>query len=128
MDRVAAVVLRSGAVLLARRAPGREHAGRWELPWARPRPGESPAAAVSRALREQLGLSGEAGEELARQGATTAFLVKKFSGEIALTPAHDQTAWVEARRLPERDLAPEQAEIAAALSAHKRRDRYRGTH
>ncbi|MBI3565431.1 MAG: 16S rRNA (cytosine(1402)-N(4))-methyltransferase RsmH, partial [Elusimicrobia bacterium] len=38
------------------------------------------------------------------------------------------TAWVEARRLLEREFAPDDRPAAEAVAAHRRRDRYKGTH
>ncbi|TPW19804.1 MAG: 7,8-dihydro-8-oxoguanine triphosphatase, partial [Elusimicrobia bacterium] len=62
----AGVILRSGGVLLARRAPGRRHAGQWEFPGGRVEPGESPQAALKRELREELGIEAVVGEEVTR--------------------------------------------------------------
>ncbi|HVE14837.1 MAG TPA: 16S rRNA (cytosine(1402)-N(4))-methyltransferase RsmH [Elusimicrobiota bacterium] len=131
----AAVLLRSGKVLLARRAPGRKHAGRWELPGGRVETGESHADALKRELREELGIEAEIGAEAARathaydfgEIELVAFLVSKFQGEPKAS-VHDQFAWVEARRLLEYDLTPADVPIAQVLAAHRRRDRYRGTH
>jgi 8-oxo-dGTP diphosphatase len=53
----AAVVLRGdGQVLLAQRPAGKAYAGYWEFPGGKLEPGESPRAALSRELREELGL------------------------------------------------------------------------
>ena len=131
----AGVILLSGKVLLARRRPGDKHAGLWEFPGGRMEQGETPAAALVRELREELGIEAVVGAELARSRHRYPFgeieliglLVSKFTGEIKLTD-HDQTAWVEARRLLDYDLVPADVPIAEAVAAHKRRDRYKGTH
>jgi A/G-specific adenine glycosylase len=52
----AALVLRDGAVLLRRRAPGQPMAGLWELPYAEILEGETPEQAAVRAARAQAGL------------------------------------------------------------------------
>ena len=131
----AAVILRSGKVLLARRAPGRRHAGLWEFPGGRIEDGETPSAALARELKEELGIDAVVGAELTRarhaydfgEIELIAFLVSKFTGEITLVD-HDQLAWVEARRLLEYELAPADVPIATVVASHRRRDRYTGTH
>jgi 8-oxo-dGTP diphosphatase len=63
---VAAVLVRDGRVLAARRAEGKREAGLWELPGGKVEPGESDADALVRELREELGVTvsvhGPAGE------------------------------------------------------------------
>src|SRR5579883_2587994 len=131
----AGVILRSGMVLLARRAPGRRHAGLWEFPGGRVEDGETPAAALSRELREELGIEAVVGQEVARARHAYDFgeielvglLVPKFSGELKLKD-HDKVVWVEARKLLDYELTPADLPIAEAVAAHRRRERYRGTH
>jgi len=53
----AAVILRGGRVLLARRPPGSHLAGRWEFPGGKVEPWESLTEALHRELREELGTS-----------------------------------------------------------------------
>jgi 8-oxo-dGTP diphosphatase len=53
----AAVVLRGdGHVLLAQRPPGKAYEGYWEFPGGKLEPGETPAHALARELREELGV------------------------------------------------------------------------
>ena len=65
---VVAAVLRDGEgrVLIARRPPGRELAGRWEFPGGKVDPGESEQAALTRELREELGIEVEAARPFMR--------------------------------------------------------------
>lgn len=58
---VAAVILRDGLVLLARRAPGSHLAGCWEFPGGKVEPGEEPPRALEREIAEELGVEGRAG-------------------------------------------------------------------
>ncbi len=119
--QIAVVVLRSGMVLLARRA------GLWGFPSGPLAAGETPADAAARILREQFAVAGEPGAEAARAGERAAILVTKFTGE--LKPAvHEAVRWVEARRLLEHELAAEDRPLAEVVASHRRRDRYKGTH
>jgi mutator protein MutT len=52
----AAVIVRGGSVLLSQRSEGTHLAGAWEFPGGKIEPGESPAEAVGREIREELGI------------------------------------------------------------------------
>src|SRR3569623_561420 len=96
-------------VLLARRGPGRKHAGKWEFPGGRAEAGRTRHAY-------------DFGEiEL------IAHFVMKYTGELKLTD-HDKIVWVESRKLLEYDLAPADVPIAEVVAAHRRRKRYKSTH
>lgn len=131
----AGVVMKSGMILLCRRAPGRRHAGLWEFPGGRIEDGETSASALKRELKEELGIDAEIGPELARarhvydfgEIELIAHLVPKYAGAPSLKD-HDQFKWVEARKLLEFELAPADVPIAEVVAAHRRRGRYDGTH
>lgn len=59
---VAALIVRGGRLLIARRPEGRHMAGRWEFPGGKLEKGESPEEAVEREIREELGLDVRAGQ------------------------------------------------------------------
>jgi 16S rRNA (cytosine1402-N4)-methyltransferase len=127
--------MKSGMILLCRRGPGRRHAGLWEFPGGRVEPGETPQAALKRELLEELGIDAAVGEEAGRNvhadpWATielVAFFVKSYAGTPQLRD-HDAFKWVESRKLLDYELSPADIPIARALAAHRRRDRYDGTH
>jgi 8-oxo-dGTP diphosphatase len=51
-----ALVDRDGRVLIAKRPEGKAMAGLWEFPGGKVEPGETPEAALTRELREELGV------------------------------------------------------------------------
>lgn len=53
-----------GRILLARRTEGRDLAGCWEFPGGKREPGETPEAALTRELQEELGIDVEVGEHV----------------------------------------------------------------
>lgn len=56
-DAVVAVVTRGPLVLMIRRGPGGPDAGHWAPPSGKVEPGESQEAAVTREVREEVGLT-----------------------------------------------------------------------
>ena len=58
---VAALIVRDGKLLIARRPEGKHMAGRWEFPGGKLECGESPEEAVEREIREELGTEVKAG-------------------------------------------------------------------
>ncbi len=63
---VAGVLERDGKILICQRRADQPHALKWEFPGGKLEPGESPAAALVRELREELGIEATAGAELMR--------------------------------------------------------------
>ena len=51
---VAALIVRDGRLLIARRPEGKHMAGRWEFPGGKLEKGESPEEAIEREIREEL--------------------------------------------------------------------------
>ena len=58
---VAGVLERDGKILICRRRADQPHPLKWEFPGGKLETGESPAAALIRELREELGIESEAG-------------------------------------------------------------------
>jgi len=53
---VAALIERGGRLLISQRRPDAGHGGRWEFPGGKREPGEQDVQALSRELREELGI------------------------------------------------------------------------
>lgn len=57
LEVVAAVIEHEGMLLVCRRAEGRSAAGKWEFPGGKIEHGETPARALVREIREELGVA-----------------------------------------------------------------------
>ncbi|MFM1723659.1 MULTISPECIES: (deoxy)nucleoside triphosphate pyrophosphohydrolase [Rhodococcus] len=103
---VAAALIRDGRLLLAQRTRPPELAGLWELPGGKVEPGETPAAAVRRELREELGVEVTAGERIgADVPLHDGLVLRAYRAELVDgTPQaleHAALRWVDARELGE---------------------------
>jgi len=116
---VAALILRDGCVLIARRKQGKTNGGLWEFPGGKIEKGESPEAALIRELKEELGI------HLTIQGHfhSSTYSYPNFSVRlIAFTAStkedsvistdHDLIEWVSPEQIFKYDLAPADVEVA----------------
>ena len=118
----AAIIIRDGKVLIARRNPDLTNGGRWEFPGGKIKAGESPRGCLKRELKEELGIDAEIGEffieSLYRYPEATVRLlvynIDAFKGEITLS-SHDRAAWVQPRDLLAYPLLPADRPVAEAL-------------
>jgi 8-oxo-dGTP diphosphatase len=111
VEVVAAVIERTGLILIGQRKPRGRHGLKWEFPGGKVEPGEESREALARELREELGIEARIGDEIERYdfsysaGHVTRlifFQVTEFTGEPANLD-FAQIAWVERKRLPEYD-------------------------
>lgn len=110
-----------GRILLARRTEGRDLAGLWEFPGGKVEPGETPGAALTRELREELGIEAVAGKPvlcvpLDSPGKRLLLDVREvaFSG----TPRGlegQALAWVPLRKLADYPMPPADVPVVALL-------------
>jgi len=105
---VAAVIVREGRVLLGRRLAGSHLEHHWEFPGGKIEPGEDPAAALVRELREELDVR-------ASVGAPFAFNYHEYSGRRLLLLAYLADLQGEARAVGCSDLGWFDAPGVAAL-------------
>lgn len=110
---VAAILIRNGEFLLARRPPGDPLAGFWEFPGGKTEPGETPEKALSRELREELGVRVRVGEWVADSLITQpravirlqAYFCRLEKG-VPQTRFHDALVWTTLESAKEFPLAP----------------------
>ena len=124
---VVAAVLRdeAGRVLLTRRPPGRHMAGLWEFPGGKVEAGESPRAALTRELREELGIEVTPGRLLHRShhrepglSIDLLFFEAEMGGEHPTPLDGQEMAWVEPEALSGYPTPPADAGLVAFLQAH----------
>lgn len=123
MIRVAAgIYVRDGDVLVCRRPPGGEHAGKWEFPGGKLEAGESFEQALARELREELGVEASVGSEIRRvthrYGSEAVeigfFAVGKLEGTIRLSH-FDEVRWQPLGRLGELDFLEADRDLVREL-------------
>ncbi len=106
---VGAAIVRSGRLLAARRTAPAAAAGRWELPGGKVERGESPAEALVREIREELGcdvmvdswLDGD--HPIGTSHALRVAVCRLAAGEPRPGDDHDQLRWLAPDRLDEVD-------------------------
>ncbi len=118
----AAIIIREGKVLLARRRPGESNAGCWEFPGGALKEGETPQRALERELLEELGVRARAGSVVARNEyryADGVILLVAVLAELEscdfMPTDHDLLEWVPLAEILHYDLSPADIPIAREL-------------
>jgi 8-oxo-dGTP diphosphatase len=120
---VAALIRDGGRVLVSRRRAYHAMPLLWEFPGGKVEPGESPAAALIREVREELGCSVRVDrihEVVFHPYAEFDLLMLVYActitGGVPAPVEVAEVAWIEAARLPTLDLLPADFPLARALA------------
>ena len=123
----AALIVRSGEVLIGQRRTDQPMASLWEFPGGKIEPGESAREALARELSEELGIRAEVGPAVTRirhhyrrGGAVDLqfFAVREFSGEIS-NQIYQQIRWVKLEDLTEYEFLAADRGLIKDLAAGK---------
>jgi 8-oxo-dGTP diphosphatase len=122
---VGAALIEGGRLLAARRSAPPELAGRWELPGGKVEPGESAEAALSRELREELGVEAEAVERVPGDFPLRSPYVLRVwtarllpgSGEPEPLEDHDALRWLSPGELWDVEWLPQDVPAVRAVVA-----------
>lgn len=124
IEVVCAVIRREGRVLLAKRPAGKRLGGLWEFPGGKVEPGELPAEALRREIREELACDvrvRQALESCAHEYEWGGIVLLPFICEMdagspePLPHEHEEIAWVRAGEIADYELAPADVPVARML-------------
>ncbi len=124
---VAAVIEKSGKLLVCQRTRHQTMPLKWEFPGGKIEEGEQPRDALRRELEEELGIDAKIGEEIARvrhrypNGSMVElrfFVVRDFSGEMENRIFRD-VQWSAPKDLPGYDFLEADASLVRDLAAGK---------
>ena len=121
---VAGILEHEDRILICRRTKAQSHPLKWEFPGGKVEPGESPSDALTRELQEELGISGAAGDEIARYEYTYSgknpillifFRVRQYQGEPQNRVFHE-IRWEPRERLARFDFVEGDTEFLRLLA------------
>jgi len=120
----AAIIIKENRVLIAKRAPGENLAGKWEFPGGKIELGETPQECLKREIREELEIEIDVlelfGESIyVYQSGTIklmAFRCQWISGDFRLN-VHSRIEWVTRLELNLYDFAPADIPLVDKLKA-----------
>ena len=118
----AALYDRDGRLLIAERPAGKHMAGRWEFPGGKVNVGESEADALTRELREELGIEVASSHPFMRLAHSYAdrdvelsmWIVERFAGEPQGLDGQ-RLKWVQPARLSDEDILEADRPFVEAL-------------
>ena len=122
---VAALIRRNGKILICQRAPGQNHAGKWEFPGGKVESGETAEGALERELREELAIDAQIGVEIERYTFTYAgkspillifFDVLRYAGEPE-NQVFARIEWADPKDLPSYDFLEGDVDFVRRLAS-----------
>jgi 8-oxo-dGTP diphosphatase len=122
---VAALIRKSGLILICRRKADQPHALKWEFPGGKLETGETPEEALRRELREELAIEAQIGRKVERYefcypvGKPILLIfhaVDEFAGEPH-NCVFDEIRWVEQSALADFDFLEGDVEFVKRLAA-----------
>jgi 8-oxo-dGTP diphosphatase len=130
---VAAVIESHGRILACQRRKNDAFGLKWEFPGGKVQPGEQPAQALARELKEELGVEAAVGEEQYRTRHRYAELAREielifFTAQVdekdMRNLAFEQMRWVRPDELAKLDFLPADREIITRLASQPAKKRH----
>lgn len=119
---VAGALVRDGEVLITQRPPGKHMAGAWEFPGGKIAAGEAEAEALSRELREEIGVEVQAARHVLtlthdypEKRVELSFWVVEAFGGTPVGLEGQALKWVPRALLPQEPILPADQPFIAAL-------------
>jgi len=124
----AALIFRDSKLLVCQRHRNDSHGLEWEFPGGKVEPGESPAQALERELREELGVDAAIGKELFRtrhryRDSQSEFQIVFFRADVEASAqlqnlVFEKFEWAEISALPQYDFLEADQELIHLLASH----------
>jgi mutator protein MutT len=123
---VAALIQQDGRILICRRRRDDSFPLKWEFPGGKIKPGESPAQALTRELKEELGVSSTVQREIYSTRHRYAehaeeiellFFAAELHGPSPCNLAFEKFEWADPSRLPEYDFLPADRELIQQIAS-----------
>ena len=127
---VAAVIESHGRILACQRRKNDAFGLKWEFPGGKVQPGEQPAQALARELKEELGVEAAIGEEVYRTRHRCAEMARELELIFFTTQANEtdmrnlafeEMRWVRPEDLADLDFLPADRELVAKLGGRAAR-------
>jgi 8-oxo-dGTP diphosphatase len=127
IDVAAAVIMKDGLIMIARRAKGEHLEQKWEFPGGKIEPGETPKECLERELKEEFDIFTNVGKFIGeslyhysdKSIRLLAYEVVWLDGDLTLR-VHDRINWVSPDALLKKDMAAADILIAQILFTQSR--------